>query len=469
MTTETNAFDIDTLLKKVKRIHFIGIGGSGMCPLAEILIANGYTLTGSDNNPGDNLVKLAALGADIVMGQRAENIVDMQPELIVYTAALLPDNPELVAAKKSGIPTFERASLFGAVSRMYNNCIGVCGTHGKTTTTAMLSHLLLKSRLDPTLVIGGRLPLIDSHGRSGKTELMVCEACEFKDTFLELSPNTAIILNIDDDHLDYFKTMENLIASFTKFADLTSDLIVYNGDDTNTRTAVENMTSRDGKKFVTFGFDLSNDYSADNVTYNRGAFPEFDVLYKKNKIGHVVLNIPGRHNVANALSVIAVAIENGLSMEIIEKNISDFKGAGRRFEIIGEFDGITIADDYAHHPTELAATLEAVMKMGYNNVWAVFQPFTYSRTAMLMDDFAEALKIPDHAVLTEIMGSREINTYGVYSSQLCEKIPGSVWYDTFDEVIDYVMKRAQSGDLIITLGCGDIYKAAKKMALLYEK
>lgn len=469
MDIETNRFDIDELLKKIKRVHFIGIGGSGMCPLAEILIANGYTLTGSDNNPGDNLIKLGELGAEIVMGQRAENISDLKPELIVYTAALLPDNPELVAAKASGIPTFERAALFGAVSRMYNNCVGVCGTHGKTTTTAMLSHLLLKSELDPTLVIGGRLPLIDSHGRSGKSDLMVCEACEFKDTFLELSPDTAIILNIDDDHLDYFKTMENLIASFTKFADLTSKLIVYNGDDANTVTAVENMTARWGKKLITFGFDSKNDYSADNITYNRGAFPEFDVIRGGEKIGHIVLNIPGRHNVANALSVIAVAVENGVSMETIEKNISDFKGAGRRFEIIGEFDGITIADDYAHHPTELEATLKAVMKMGYGNVWAVFQPFTYSRTAMLMDDFADALKIPDHAVLTEIMGSREINTYGVYSSQLCEKIPGSVWYDTFDEVVDYVMRNARSGDLIITLGCGDIYKAAKQMASLYKE
>ena len=390
MNTEINRFDIDELLRGIRRVHFIGIGGSGMCPLAEILIANGYTLTGSDNNPGDNLVKLGELGAQIVMGQKAENIADMNPELIVYTAALLPDNPELVAAKASGIPTFERSALFGAISRMYGNCVGVCGTHGKTTTTAMLSHLLLESQLDPTLVIGGRLPLIDSHGRSGKSDLMVCEACEFKDTFLELSPDTAIILNIDDDHLDYFKTMENLIASFTKFADLTSKLIVYNGDDENTITAVENMTARWGKKFITFGFDAKNDYSADNITYNRGAFPEFDVIRGGEKIGHVVLNIPGRHNVANALSVIAVAIENGVPMETIEKNISGFKGAGRRFEIIGEFDGITIADDYAHHPTEITATLTAAKNFPHKRLWCIFQPHTYTRTKNFMEDFAKA-------------------------------------------------------------------------------
>lgn len=440
-----------------------------MCPLAEILISNGYHLTGSDNNPGDNIEKLKSLGAEIIMQQTAENIEICKPEIIVYTAAILPDNPELVAAKASSVPTFERSELFGAVSRMFSNCIGVCGTHGKTTTTAMLSQIMLQAGTDPTLVIGGRLPLIDSHGRSGKSDVMVCEACEFKDTFLDLSPDTSIFLNVDDDHLDYFKTMDNLIASFTKFADKTSDLIVYNGDDKNTIKAIENMKSKAGKRFITFGFSHDNDFSADNVTYNRGAFPEFDVLKKGEKIGHVVLNIPGRHNVANALSAIAVAIDNGVSMSDIEKYITEFKGAGRRFEIIGEFDGITIADDYAHHPTELGATLTAVMKMGYKQVYAVFQPFTYSRTQMLMDDFAEVLQIPDHAVLTEIMGSREVNTFGVYTSQLCEKIPGSVWFNTFDEVVEYTMSKAEPGDLIITLGCGDIYKAAKQMAKLYTE
>lgn len=459
--------EIDENLKKVKKIHFIGIGGSGMCPLAEILISNGFKLTGSDNNPGDNLVKLESLGAEIAMGQKAENIKNFKPEMIVYTAALLPDNEELVYAKESGIPTYERATLFGAISRMFNNCIGVCGTHGKTTTTSLLSQIFLKADLDPTLVIGGRLPLIDSHGRSGKSDTMICEACEFKDTFLDLSPDTAIILNIDDDHLDYFKTMDNLIASFTKFADKTTKLIVYNGDDANTLTAIKNMKNREGKKFVTFGFSAENDYSADNIKYNRGAFPEFDVLHKGENVGHIVLNVPGKHNIANSLSAIAVACENGLSMEEISAAAETFKGAGRRFEILGEFNGITIADDYAHHPTELKAILESVMAMGYKKVWAIFQPFTYSRTYMLMDDFAEVLKIPDYAVLTEIMGSRERNTYNVYSSQLCEKIPGSVWYNTFDEVVEHVMKNATSGDLIITLGCGDIYKAAKKMAALY--
>ncbi len=461
--------NIDELLKSVKRIHFMGIGGSGMCPLAEILIANGYTLTGSDNNPGDNIDKLRDLGAEIVMKQCAENIDLFKPEMIVYTAALLPDNPELVAAKASGIPVFERSVLFGAVTRMFENCIGVCGTHGKTTTTSLLSQILLEAEKDPTLVIGGRLPIIDSHGRSGKSETMVCEACEFKDTFLELSPDTCIILNIDNDHMEYFKTIENSIRSFTKFADMTTNLVVYNGDDENTVKAIANMTSKEGKKFITFGFDPKNDFSPANITYNRGAFPEFDVVRNGDVIGHVVLSIPGRHNIANALSVIAVALENGVAMADIEKIVPRFKGAGRRFEVLGEWNGITIADDYAHHPTELNAILDAVMKMGYRKVWAVFQPFTYSRTKMHMDAFAKALQKADYAVMTEIMGSREVNTDGVYTSQLAEKIPGSVWFNTFDEVVKYVTDNAKSGDLIITLGCGDIYKAAKKMAELYAE
>jgi len=454
--------DIDSLLKSIKKIHFIGIGGSGMCPLAEILIANGYTLTGSDNNPGDNINKLRDLGASISMEQVPENLVKFAPELIVYTNAILPGNPELAAAMSGDVPCVERAVLFGAISRLFSNCIGVCGTHGKTSTTSLLSQLFLENGLDPTLVIGGRLPLIDSHGRSGKSETMICEACEFKDTFLELSPDTSIILNIDNDHMEYFGTIENSIRSFTKFADMTTNLIVYNGDDKNTCTAIKNMTTT-GKKLITFGFSDINDYSPANITYNRGAYPEFDVIYKGENIGHVALGFPGKHSVINSLSAIAVALENGLTMEQISATIGNFKGAGRRYEVLGEINGITIADDYAHHPTELKATLNTVMSMGFNNVWAVFQPFTYSRTKTHMKAFAEALAIPTHCVMTEIMGSREINTEGIYTSQLASLIPGSVWYETQKEVADYVMSKAEPGDLIITLGCGDIYKAAQYM------
>ncbi|MEG1614786.1 MAG: UDP-N-acetylmuramate--L-alanine ligase [Oscillospiraceae bacterium] len=454
---------IDNLLKHIKRIHFIGIGGSGMCPLAEILLSEGYEITGSDNNTGDNIDKLRSLGVKITMGQSEENIKGA--EMIVYTAALLSDNVELVAAKSSGIPTFERSKLFGAITRMYSNCIGICGTHGKTTATSMLTQILLTADLDPTAVIGGKLPLIDSHGRAGKTETMVCEACEFVDTFLDLSPDVAVILNIDADHLDYFKTIDNLIASFTKFSNLATRLIIANGDDEKTLKAIKDIKD---KQIITFGFDEKNDYSAKNISFNRGAFPQFDVCHGGKILGNIKLNVPGKHNVLNAIAAIVAAIDSGAEFSKIQQALLDFKGAGRRFEIIGEFDGVTIADDYAHHPAELKATLGAAMDMEYNEVWAVFQPFTFSRTSMLLEEFASVLQIPQHTVLTEIMGSREVNIYGIQTQHMADKIPGSVWFKTFEEVADYIVKNAKSGDLVITLGCGDIYKAAKMMAKKFK-
>lgn len=450
-------YEIDKLLQEKKRIHFIGIGGSGMCPLAEILITWGYEISGSDNNTGDNIDKLRSLGANVILGQKPENLEGA--EIIIYTAAILKDNPELIAAKNSGIPCFERNILFGAITRRYNNCIGVCGTHGKTTVTSMLTQILVMAQKDPTAVIGGRLPLIDSHGIAGKSDIMVCEACEYNAHFLNLSPDVALILNVDEDHLEFFKNIDNIIKCFKDFSLLTSNTIIYNGDDKNTIASVKDVD----RKKITFGRNQSNDYYAENVTYNRGSFPEFDVMSKGKKIAHLKLNIPGEHNITNSLGAFAAAINAGCTPEECENGISAFSGAGRRFEVLDVIDGITIADDYAHHPNELQVTLEAVMKMGYKTVWAVFQPFTYSRTSILFDDFVRVLQIPDKCVMTEIMGSREVNTYGIYTKDLADKIPGSVWFNTFEEVVDYVLEHAQSGDIIITLGCGDIYKAAKMM------
>lgn len=450
-------FEIDKLLKEKKRIHFIGIGGSGMCPLAEILHTWGYEVSGSDNNTGDNIDKLRGLGMRVILGQKAENIEGA--EIIVYTAAILKDNPELVAALESDIPTFERAALFGAISRMYGNCICVCGTHGKTTVTSMLTQVLVMADKDPSAVIGGRLPLIDSHGIAGKSDTLVCEACEFNDHYHELDPNVSVILNVDEDHLEYFKNLDNIVASFRKFADMTSNTVIYNADDANTVRTLEGYD----KRLISFGRSESCDYYPANITYNRGAFAEFDVMSKGEKIAHLKLNIPGEHNILNSLAAFAAAKNAGCTNSQCEKGISAFGGAGRRFEVLGEFDGITIADDYAHHPGELEVTLNAVMKMGYNTVWAVFQPFTYTRTKLLFDDFVRVLQIPDKCVMTEIMGSREVNTYGIYTKDLAEKIPGSVWFNTFEEVVDHTLKHAKKGDIIITLGCGDIYKAAKMM------
>ena len=450
--------EITKVLETVKTIHFIGIGGSGMCPLAEILHSKGYTLQGSDNNESSIVDRIRKMGIKVMMGQRAENIEGA--EMVVYSAAISKENPELEAAIESGIPTFQRAELLGEVSRQFSNCIGICGTHGKTTVTSLTVQTMIEAGLDPSAVIGGKLPLTNSYGRVGQTETIVMESCEYQDTFLKMSPDVAVILNIDEDHLEYFKTMENLILSFTKFASSATKAIIYNGDDENTLKAIADIK---GKEMISFGFDKKNDYYAENVEEYKGAFTKFDVMYKGEKLGNVELSIPGIHNVLNALAAIASAIYSGAKFEDCIKGLQEFKGAGRRFEDLGTSNGSDFIDDYAHHPAELKVTLEAAMKMGYNTVWAVFQPFTYSRTAMHFDEFVDVLKIPDRCVMTEIMGSREVNTYDIYTSQLAEKIPNSVWFNTQEEVADYVVKNAKAGDLVLTMGCGDIYKSAFMM------
>ena len=451
-------FEIDKQLLQVKRIHFIGIGGSGMCPLAEILHQKGYKLSGSDNNETDTLARIKSLGIPVVMGQKAENIEGA--EMIIYTAALLPDNPELVAAKTSGIPTYERSKLLGAITRIYPNSICISGTHGKTTACSMLTQILIEAEFDPTAVIGGKLPLTGTNGMVGKSEHMVCEACEFVNTFLDLSPDIAVVLNVDEDHLDFFKTFENLKKSFTEFVSMATKMIIYNGDDCNTVETVIPAINKSGKKSITFGLNETNDYRAINIEMIN-EYGSFDLVHNGVNLGRVVLSVPGKHNVLNALAVIASAMESGVSFEKCISGIKNFTGAGRRFEKLAEINGITIVDDYAHHPKELEVTLNAAMNMGYKKVYAIFQPFTYSRTSILFDEFVRVLKIPDYCIMTEIMGSREVNTYGIYTSQLAEKIPGSVWFNTFEEVAQYAVDHAESGDLIITLGCGDIYKAAK--------
>lgn len=456
-------FDIDYCLEHSKRIHFIGIGGAGMCPLAEILHEKGYQLSGSDNNESDTLNRIRALGIPVVLGQSADNIKDA--EMVVFTAALLPDNPELCAARNANISTFERSKLFGAVTRKFKNCIGVCGTHGKTTTTSMLTQMLMLAGKDPSAVIGGKLPLINANGRTGKSDIIVCEACEFANTFLDLSPSVAVILNIDNDHLEFFKTVDNLIASFTKFAELARDTVIYNGDDEKTLKAVSGIT---GKKLITFGLEPQNDYYPYNITFNNGAYPAFEIIRRGENIGRVKLAVPGKHNIFNALAAIAAADNAGADNNICLTALESFNGAGRRFEHLGTYNGVTICDDYAHHPAELKVTLEAAKKMNYSRVWAVFQPFTFSRTYMLLDDFADVLKIADKVVLTEIMGSREVNTYDIHTQDLAEKIDGCVWFETFEKTADYLYQNAKENDLIITLGCGDVYKIAKLLIKRYK-
>ncbi|MBC5786472.1 UDP-N-acetylmuramate--L-alanine ligase [Clostridium facile] len=446
------------LLQGKKHIHFIGIGGSGMFPLAQILHKEGYYLTGSDNNESDILKMVRALGIPVTMGQKAENIEGA--DLIVHTAAIMEDNPELIAAKASGVPTIERSVLLGIITERYSDCICVSGTHGKTTTTAMLTQILLDADMDPSAVIGGKLKSINSYGRSGDSEIMTCEACEFVDTFLHLSPDIAVVLNIDCDHMDYFKTMDNLKLSFEKFCNKASKAIIYNGDNENT---VEVANRIQGKKKISYGIMDTNEYYPKNITHIDGLHTRYDLYHQGEFLTTLDIHVPGDHNIGNSVAACAAALEAGTPVEKLAKGLDAFKGAGRRFELLGKVNGVTIVDDYAHHPAEIAATLKAAKSLKFNQVWAVHQPFTYSRTKMLLDDFAEALSIADHTVLTEIMGSREKNTYHIYAKDLADKIDGCVWFPTQQEVADYVLQHAKAGDLVITLGCGDIYKAAKIM------
>lgn len=446
----------DELLKQIKRIHFIGIGGSGMCPIAEILHKEGYIITGSDNNESDTLDHIRALGIPVILGQKAENIEGA--EMIVHTAAIMDDNPELIAAKASGIPTFERSKLLGAVSRHYRRCVGISGTHGKTTTTSLLTHILISCRMDPTAVIGGKLRSAGTYGISGNSDIFVCEACEFKNTYHQISPSCSVILNIDNDHLDFFKTMDNLKASFEHFGNMASETVIYNGDDEAT---VEVVSRVKGKRLITFGLNPANDWQASDIRLEDGVFPSFDVLHHGEAVGRATLSIPGAHNVRNALAAFAAADYLGADISQAIAAAKSFNGAARRFEVLFRYNGITVADDYAHHPTELRATLSAAKEMNFRRVTAVFQPFTYSRTAMLLDDFADVLKIADKVIMTEIMGSREKNTWNIHTSDLAALIPGSEWYGTFEAVAQRVCEYSEPGDLVITLGCGDVYKIAK--------
>ena len=442
-------------LENKKHIHFIGIGGSGMYPMAQILHGESYYITGSDNNETDTLQKVREMGIPVTLGQRAENIEGA--DLIIHTAAIMADNPELIAAKASGVPTVERSIILGELTARYSNALCVSGTHGKTTTTSMLTQILLDAGLDPTCVIGGKLPAIGGSGRAGKSERMVCESCEFVDTFLKLHPDVAVILNIDADHLDYFKTMENLMTSFRKFAEKASRLIIYNGDDENTVKTLRGI----GKSTLTFGYSEQNDFYAANIRHPGGVETIFDLMKKgSGKLCTLTMHVPGNHNVLNAVAACAAAMQAEATPEDCVRGIHNFHGSGRRFEVLSRDFGITVADDYAHHPTEVEAVLKAAKALPFKRIWAVHQPFTYSRTYMLMDDFARVLQLADKVVLSEIMGSREKNTLGVYTSQLAEKIPGCVWFPEFPEISDYVAENAEPGDLILTLGCGDVNKCA---------
>lgn len=450
-----NGFN-SNLLDGIMKLHFIGIGGSGMFPIVQILHEVGYEISGSDVNEGDIIDRERAMGIKVAMGHKAINVHGA--ELVVYTAAIMDGNPEIEEAKRLGITTVERSVLLGYVANTYPHPICISGTHGKTTTTAMTTQIMVMAGKDPAAVIGGKLPLIDGYGRYGAGREVIVEACEFSNTFLHLVPHTAVILNIDADHLDFFGSMDNLKSSFRKFALLTKHTIIANMDDANTMEVLSNVD----RYVTTFGLSENADYRACNITEERPAFFAFDIYVEGHKSVHIKLSAPGKHNIYNALAAFACATGAGCSPHECAAGIEAFSGAGRRFEILGNVNGVTIADDYAHHPTEIEATLQAAKEMEFNRVWAVFQPFTYSRTKLLLNDFARVLTLADKVVLAEIMGSRETNDkYNIYSKDLAAKIDGSICLPDFEAIAKYIKDNAKDGDLVLTLGCGDIYKAAK--------
>ncbi len=444
----------DNILGKVKNIHFVGIGGSGMCPMAEILHAKGYNISGSDSYKSDTLERILDSGMKIYIQHDEKNIENAQ--LLVYSAAIKQDNPEIVAAKEKGIPVIERCVMLGLLAKEYARSVAVAGTHGKTTTTAMLTQILLDSNNDPTAVIGGKLNKINGNSCIGKSDIMVCEACEYVDSFLQIHPAIAVILNVDPDHMDYFKTFENMKSSFKKFANQATSLLVCNGDDEDCLECVKDCKA----KTISFGLNKGNDYQAIDISKNSSSCEKFTVVYRGKKLSTISLSVPGKHNMMNALAAFAVAHSLDINPDDIRRSLGDFKGVHRRFEVLYKTNDIMVADDFAHHPTELEATLACAKEMGFKNVWAVFQPHTFSRTAVFLDEFAKALSVADHVVMSEILPVRETNTYNIYTKDLAEKIPGSIWFETFEEIAQYVVSNVKPGDLILTLGGGNVYRCA---------
>ena len=433
-------------------IHLIGIGGSGMCPIAELLLSRGYVVTGSDKSENDNVKRLKSMGVTVYNGHNAQNINGA--DLVAYSAAVPESNPEMVAADEHNIPKMERSQLLGAITRCYDNVIGVSGTHGKTTVSSMITQILLINKQNPNAVIGGKLPMANSSCVVGNSQTLVCESCEFVDSFLQFSPDVTVLLNIDNDHLDYFKTIENLENSFKKFVSM-GKICYANGDDIRVKNVIKDIDSA----VVTYGFNESNDYYPKNITAGKYGFC-FDVIHNGKKVGHLEMHVPGKHNVYNGLVSFAVCFEMGVDPSGIADAVSKFTGAGRRFEFIGEARGITVVDDYAHHPTEMSATLNAAKTLDYKKVIVVFQPYTYSRVALLKDGMINALSIADRVFMTPIVAARETNVYGVKSEDITDNLPNACVVADYDELADKMIASADSGDLIITMGAGDIYKVA---------
>lgn len=436
-------------------VHMIGIGGISMSALAEMLIHFGYRVSGSDTRESNLTQELESKGAQIVIGQCAENIKN--PDLVCYTAAISENNPELVTARKLDVPVIERAELLGAVMELYKYPIAVAGTHGKTTATSMLSLVLLAAKTDPTILVGGELPQIGGNYRIGKRDYLPFEACEYVESFLHFKPFLSIITNVEEDHLDYFSGINHIISSFKKFASLTSPLgcNIVCSDDKHACEVVQNVD----RKLLKYAIeDKDADYIARDIEFNESGCAEFTIYNREKSLVHICLNVPGKHNILNSLAVCAAADFLGLSMDAVKSGLEQFGGTKRRFERIGKVGGAEIIDDYAHHPTEIRATLTAAKQMKKNNVWVVFQPHTFTRTKALLDEFAEVLQLADKVMICDVYPAREEYDGTIHSCDLAFKIPNAVYMSDNRAVERYLRANICDGDMVITMGAGDVYK-----------
>ncbi len=449
---------MDMNLNNYSHIHFIGIGGISMSGLAEILLSKNFKVSGSDRAETPLTKHLCSMGASVLYGQSSENITDTI-DLVVYTAAVKDDNPELMTAREKDIPCITRGELLGIIMKEHPVSIAVSGTHGKTTTTSMVSHIYLASQSDPTILVGGILASINGNLRIGKSDILITEACEYTNSFLSFYPSTSLILNVCEDHMDFFKDIEDIRNSFKKFA----DILPENGN------LVINSTIPDYKYFTkdlncnvyVYGLENSSlDISACNIKYNNLSHGEFDLYIKGQFAEHICLKVPGAHNIENALAAIGAAYANNEKLSYIKEGIESYKGTERRFEVKGKVNGFTIVDDYAHHPDEITATLNTAKNCDANDIWCVFQPHTYTRTKAFLMDFAKSLSLADKVVLLDIYAARETDTLGVSSLNILEELRNlgceAYHFPSFEEAENFLRKNCKENDLLITMGAGNV-------------
>ena len=458
-----NLSSIDNL-KQYKHIHMIGIGGVSMSGIAEILHNWGIFVTGSDCTRTKTTDRLSSHGIFVSIGSNT-NLVE-KADLVIYSAAIKQDDPELICAQENSIPTVERADFVGYITRIYNETIGISGTHGKTTTTSMISLCFIEAGLDPSIQVGAMLKEINGNYRVGNSDYFILEACEYVESFLKFSPKSSIVLNIDNDHLDYFKNFDNVKNAFIKFVKLlpNNGFLVVNGDDRNCL----NLKEYTNAKLITYGINnKSADFTANNITFDDNGFPEFDVYYKNNFFDKIKLSVPGSHNILNALATIALSHQYGLSKTAIRNGLLSFTGAHRRFEFIGNLNNASIFDDYAHHPTEIKATFNSLSNKKYNKSWVVFQPHTYSRTKNLLSDFADSLKDFDNIIITDIYAAREKNEFGISSKDLINELnklgKSALYISDFKDIANYLKDNVKENDIVITLGAGTITNLGKML------